>query len=31
MNLIDFKNFAMAQKTKIDIEKAKADLDVIEN
>jgi outer membrane protein len=31
MNLIDFKNFAMAQKTKIDIEKAKADLAVIEN
>ena len=31
MNLIDFKNFAIAQKTKIDIEKAKADLAVIEN
>ncbi|TDP58742.1 TolC family protein [Flavobacterium dankookense] len=31
MNLIDFKNFAMAQKTKIDIEKDKADLAVIEN
>src|SRR6218665_496834 len=31
MNLIDFKAFATAQKTKIDIEKAKADKEVIEN
>lgn len=31
MNLIDFKAFATAQKTKIDIEKAKADQEVIEN
>jgi len=31
MNLIDFRAFANAQKTKIDIEKAKADLAVIEN
>jgi outer membrane protein len=31
MNLIDFRAFATAQKTKIDIEKAKADLAVIEN
>lgn len=31
MNLIDFRAFAIAQKTKIDIEKAKADLAVIEN
>jgi len=31
MNVIDFRAFANAQKTKIDIEKAKADLAVIEN
>lgn len=31
MNLIDFKAFATAQKTKIDIEKSKAQLAVIEN
>lgn len=31
MNLIDFKAFALAQKTKIDIEKSKAQLAVIEN
>lgn len=31
MNLIDFKAFANAQKTKINIEKAKAELEVIEN
>lgn len=31
MNLIDFRAFANAQKTKINIEKAKADLAVIEN
>jgi outer membrane protein len=31
MNLIDFKMYAMAQKTKIDIEKAKADVAIIEN
>jgi outer membrane protein len=30
-NLIDFKSFANAQKTKINIEKAKAELAVIEN
>ncbi|WP_395633286.1 TolC family protein [Flavobacterium sp.] len=31
MNLIDFKAFATAQKTKIEIEKAKAQLAIIEN
>ena len=31
MSLIDFKAFATAQKTKIDIEKAKAQLAIIEN
>lgn len=31
MNLIDFTSFANAQKNKIDIEKAKADKEVIEN
>ncbi|WP_264520314.1 TolC family protein [Flavobacterium sp. N1994] len=31
MNLIDFKAFATAQKTKINIEKSKAELEVIEN
>lgn len=31
MNLIDFKAFASAQKTKIEIEKAKAQLAIIEN
>ena len=31
MNLIDFNAFANAQKSKIDIEKAKADQEVIEN
>ncbi|HCQ13935.1 TolC family protein, partial [Flavobacterium sp.] len=31
MNLIDFNAFANAQKNKIDIEKAKADKEVIEN
>lgn len=31
MNLIDFNAFASAQKNKIDIEKAKADKEVIEN
>ena len=31
MNLIDFNAFANAQKSKIDIEKAKADKEVIEN
>ncbi|UPT71730.1 MAG: TolC family protein [Flavobacterium sp. JAD_PAG50586_2] len=31
MNLIDFKAFANAQKTKINIEKAKAELEIIEN
>jgi outer membrane protein len=31
MNLIDFKALANAQKNKIDIEKAKADQEVIEN
>lgn len=31
MNLIDFKAFATAQKTKINIEKTKAELEVIEN
>jgi len=30
-NLIDFKAFALAQKTKIDIEKSKAQLAIIEN
>lgn len=31
MNLIDFKAYATAQKTKINIEKSKAELEVIEN
>ena len=31
MNLINFSNFANAQKNKIDVEKAKADKEVIEN
>lgn len=31
MNLIDFKAFATAQKTKINIEKSKAELEIVEN
>lgn len=31
MNLIDFNSFAAAQKNKIDLEKAKADKEIIEN